>query len=206
MSCLTFDQFDFYIIHVKKHTERYDHLKTEFKKINIDINNNDRVHFVEGVIPNERHKYRRRGFYGTSLGHYTVIQASLASNNPYSFIIEDDVIFLDNFIDNVNLTFSNLYKNQESYDIVQFRTPTRRCRPPHCIIKDNYISGHCKFVTTECVYLTKEIKHKILSNDKDWFFNGEPIDVWYSHNLRCIKTINNYTWQCDLGSIARSNR
>lgn len=202
MGLIQFDQFHFFIIHIRGSDNRFNSLKEEFNKIDIDITNNDRVHFVDGVIPDTRHKYKRRGYYGTSLGHYKAIQESIIYDHV--FIIEDDVQFLDNLIFNINLTFLNLYKNDEQYDIVQFRAPRYPCDNVKCKIKDNYITGYCRFVPAEFYYLTKNIREKIMNN-KEWFLNGKAVDVWYTQNLNSIKTLENYTWQKPLGSIARSN-
>lgn len=194
MKNLLFDDFDFYIIHTKNYRERYDHLKTEFQKLNIDIEKNKRIHFIDGIIPDTQLHYKRKGRYGICLSHFSAIKQSLTNDNPYVLILEDDVVFLDNFIDNFNLTFYNLNKNDENYDIVQFRTPRYPCNGIHCKLIDNYITGHCRFVPTECIYLTEQIRQKI-AGSPEWFFTGPAIDVWYTKNLRCIKTITNYTSQ-----------
>lgn len=204
MNLLQFDQFDFYIIHCKQSLERYNHLKNEFKKINIDIENNNKIYFCESTIPIEKGKYKKRGSYGTALGHIKAMRQSLENTNPYCFIVEDDVIFLDNFIHNINITLLNLYKNQEYYDILQFRRPKRFYKRAKYIIKDNYIMGNCRFVPTELFYLTKEIRQKIINNT-DWFLDGSPVDVWYNSHLRCVKTIDNYTWQGSMPSLVRFN-
>jgi hypothetical protein len=205
MKPICFSDFDFYIIHIKG-SNRYQNLYNEFQKVQINIENNSKIHFIDGIIPDTRYNYKRKGVYGVALGHFNAIQKSLENNNPYSFIIEDDVMFLDNCIENINLTFSNLYKNKEDYDIVQFRTPKFPCNNIDCKIIDNYIIGHCRFVPAEFIYLTKSIREKIVNN-KEWFLSGAPIDVWYTNTLKCIKTIDNYTWQngC-LGSIKKTIR
>lgn len=206
MKQICFDDFDFYIIHIKKYQNRYDHLKNEFKKLDIDIDTSNRIHFIEGIIPDVKNKYKTIGRHGASIGHFKAMQQSLDNINPYCFILEDDVMFLDNFISNINLTLYNVTKNKEKYDILQFRTPRIPCNNIHCTIIDNYIKGHCRFVPVECIYLTKTARYNIVNN-KDWFFNGRVIDLWYTRNLRCIKTTENYTWQAEnLGSIVKQNR
>lgn len=205
MKQILFDDIDFYIIHIKQYQNRYEHLKNEFKKLNIDIENNNKINWVDGIVPESRFNYRNNGTYGVALGHLSAIEQSIKNNSTYCLIVEDDVIFLDNFIENFNLTFRNLTKNQENYDIVQFRTPRFPCNNIDCKIIDNYITGHCRFVPTECIFLTNEIRQKI-SNNKKWFLNGRAIDLWYTRNLRCIKTLSNYTLQnTSFGSIRRSS-
>lgn len=204
MKNISFNDFDFYIVHIQSSHDRYEHLKNEFHKLDIDINSSNRIHFVDGIIPDIKAKYKTRGKYGASLGHFNAMRQSLDNINPYCFICEDDVCFLDGAIEGINLTLDNLCKNREKYDIVQFRTPRFPCNTSRCAIVDNYIKGICRLVPIECCYLTKTARYNIVNN-KEWFFNGRVVDLWYQRNLKCIKTIENYTYQNNtLRSIVRS--
>ena len=62
------------------------------------------------------------------------------------------------------------------------------------------ISERGGFATTEFYYLTKNIINKILFN-KDWFFSGQPIDIWYWGHIKCATTANvEKVVQCGLKS------
>lgn len=181
----------FYCPHLKDRTDRYDLLMKEFQKIKIK-DDKIRIQFRDREEYKEDHGFSTFGRYCATKAHFDIIKTTVQDNCEKCFIIEDDVIFKDGFVDNVTKLMNTIEEEKTPYEGVFFKRPRKRLKPNN--FKNGYIIGKTRFVTAECYILTFETRTKI-ANNMEWFMNGRVIDIWYSKNINSIKSLEDFVRQ-----------
>lgn len=100
-----------YVINLKHREQRKKNIMDELKKVEIPDNNIKIIEAVngnelnvknlvnQGIIEIDKSRYRplRKGEYGCYFSHLMCWEQILKNNLPYGLVLEDDVIFKDNF-------------------------------------------------------------------------------------------------------------
>jgi len=83
-----------YCINLDKRTDKYKDCLKEFKKIGIEV---ERVSAIDGTPIFKPGLNTKAGAYGLFLTNLNIIQNALTNNYKNILILEDDVMFIDNF-------------------------------------------------------------------------------------------------------------
>lgn len=104
-----------YVLNMEKRPERLEHFHAECERVGFKPNNLQVFNAVDGTnIPHtdDRLNYIKRllkpGEIGCALSHFEMWRDIVKNDYKYALILEDDVVFNDNFVENLNSLMGDL--------------------------------------------------------------------------------------------------
>ena len=166
-----------YFINLEYRKDRYDHILSEFKKINL---NSDKIHKIDGILNIEK------GSIGCTLSHCKTLEKFIDSGLDNCIIFEDDFTFTSSNTC-VNSMFNDFFNSNyfNDFDInLAGSTKTETILEPYLtkIYESKTTSGYIvskKFAPI----LLKNFKETKIPLDENWI-KLQPISNWYSFKPR----------------------
>ena len=163
-----YDNLKIYIINLDRSKDRYNHIKHQLKKR--EINNCIRFSGIDGskyklnnyeksLFKNADFKYNKAlGITGCALSHYYMWKKIVTNNIKECIILEDDIIFDENF----NKEKIKLLKYKSNYDLI-FLYHTIDTHNPYIKNKNSYIIPYKKKKWYGCGAVSYYINNKAAS-------------------------------------------
>jgi GR25 family glycosyltransferase involved in LPS biosynthesis len=137
-----------YCINLDKRTDKYSECLIEFNKIGIDV---ERISAVDGSSVFTMGIHKNAGAYGLMLTNINIIQNARQNNYETILILEDDVMFIENFNELFNEKIKSLPDN---WDLLYLGGNNR-----FDIGRFNLITGDPNFVVNKESY--KTLNHEL---------------------------------------------
>jgi GR25 family glycosyltransferase involved in LPS biosynthesis len=108
-----------YCINLDKRLDRWEESQKEFQKINIEVErysafDGNKIKNVENLFVGH---FEKAGQFGCLISHLNIIKKAKESKIPSVVILEDDVVFCDNFNQEFNLSMIEMPKD---WDMIFF--------------------------------------------------------------------------------------
>lgn len=193
MKSINIFDYHFYIINLEKDVDRKIHILSQLRNLGIDENN---ITFIKGVIPDREtsllNGYKRIGIAGCAFSHFNALKRVYDDSKINHIILEDDCSFSNDFIVKFS-QYIDLIK-EVKFDAIFFRRPYNL--NPSCVINNSYVFNNNgqKRVWAECYSLDFNFLEKI-ANNKDYFVNGLPADIWFHKNASIVNPLTNLVAQ-----------
>lgn len=179
----------FYVINLDERRDRYDECLKEFEKHG--LKNVKRLSAIKPKLKEiEKYKFLKRNKFtskkrdddnyftaacGCKLSHYYIFKKALKedSKKRYICILEDDVVFKDNFIENLSKSLRFIEKTKTEFDILYLQCNLRNLKSYKVQRLTEYLmklkKGAASLSTTAQLFCVKNIKKsiKILENSKN---------------------------------------
>lgn len=179
-----------YCINLDKRKDRWEESQREFQKINIEVKRYSafdatQIENVETLFVGH---FEKAGQFGCLISHLNIIKEAKDLSLPSVVILEDDVVFCDNFNNEFNLGMSEMPDN---WDMIFFGS--NHVSPPFKI--SNRISKLQRAYSAHCYVIHDRMYDELIELIEPM---NEPLDVTYSNiqsRINCYVFNPHLVWQ-----------
>lgn len=186
----------YFVIHYTKNTDRKERLIKEFEKYNISdvrwMNENDRenMQLNEHLYQPNNTKKINKGEISLTLKHYFALKEIVEKEIPLAVIMEDNVTFIENIKEKVNMYLNEANKRKLKWDII-FEGDTHYLKYKEDTINKNILLyKKSNQITEQCLGSTRCSNFYIinLNSAKEYYNAFVPFnnvcDHWSNHLFR----------------------
>ena len=181
-----------YIINMDKDKSRMNVLDKKMKKLGLEY---QRIPGVDGkkIYPKYKNKTTLRpGQLGCLLSHLHILEDAIKNKYDNILVLEDDILFHNNFHHEFKKKYNKLVKNEKKYDIIYLGCSQSLGGPGHwnkTRMKDEYYEN-MKSDGTFAMLINKNIFNDIINYAKNLKF---PIDTSIDKNILCKDKYRTFT-------------
>jgi GR25 family glycosyltransferase involved in LPS biosynthesis len=147
---------------------------------------------ISQVPYTENVPYKKLNYAEKSLAHkhIKIYEDIVKNNNNFSLVLEDDVVFCDDFVQKFNF---NIYNTPKDWDFIFIGSGCNLRIDKNRVVDGQpaYIKEHPASKCTDSYVVKKSAVEKILNTMEQYSF---PIDFELNYQM-CINNMNVYWWE-----------